>query len=150
MMFADVESIEIPEGNVTTISSGDIVLWSASEESWDYISTPLNGADEGYIPCIRIPVTKGQTVTIAYLLTRRQGYIYDGRKCGLNYYGSVSSSKYPMAASEVGVETTITISPTSAGNLFISSYYGSNKATGTLDPTESNRCYGKYIKVRVS
>ena len=96
-----------------------------------------------------LDVEAGDKVTIAYLLTKAQGYIYDGRNVGLQYYGTLSGGAYPMNPSEVGVATAITIIPTQSGRLSISTHRNDDVTTGELGTNGADRCYGEYIKVRI-
>ena len=146
--FTNVSSITIPEGNVTKITSPAGVIWKKPEE-WDYVALPYYGTTPGEITCRVINVTKGQIITIAYYLTERKGYIYDGRACGLQYYGSVSSSKYPMPSDHVGSEHSVTITIPSNGKLYISCFNKSTGYDGKLAPNTGDRCVGNYIKVRI-
>lgn len=102
------------------------------------------------MPVTQIFVSAGDTVTIVYYLTKRQGYIYDGRKAGLNYYGSVSSSKYPMSTDDVGKECTLTLTAPQDGYIMISGYYSHTNRIGQLSTSAGDICYGYYIKVKIN
>lgn len=146
--FTTIESLSIPEGNVTKITSGKTIIWTKPDE-WDYVILPYYGTSPGELPCKVIDVTAGQVVTIVYYLTKRAGYIYDGRSCGLKYYGSVSGSAYPMPSDHVGSENSVTITIPSAGKLYISCYNKSTGYDGKLAPTTGDRCVGYYIKIKI-
>lgn len=113
------------------------------------IITPLNGAAEGELPLYKFLVTAGQVITLEYLVTKQQGYIYDGRGCGMNYYGSISWSENPMPSAEVGVVTTKTITAKYDGIIAFSGSEDENTANGSLSVTGANRLYGKYLKITV-
>ena len=144
-MFS-VKEISIPEGNVLKITSGNTTLW----ERWDYIVTPLDGSTNGLLPVISIDAKAGQKITIAYWLTKQQGYIYDGRNCGLQYYGSVSGGAYPMSDSELNKESRKTVTISTAGTFACNSFwrFAPDSHGGNSDyPTD--QCYGRYMKVRI-
>lgn len=146
--FKGLSSLLIPEGNVIKIESGSSIIWEKPEE-WDYVILPYYGTAPGELPCKVINVTKGQVITISYYLTQRTGYIYDGRACGLQYYGSVSSSKYPMPSEHVGSENAVSVTIPSNGKLYISCFYNSTGYDGKLAPNTGDRCVGHYIKVKI-
>jgi hypothetical protein len=148
--FSNVASITIPEGDVVKISVGEIVLWEKKTERWDYILLPYNGSEEGEITALVFPVNAGDTVTLRYYLTKSQGYIYDGRNVGLQYYGSVDGGSNPMNGNEIGIETTIQITARSAGNIGISCSRNESSASGALSQYQTDRLFGKYMKVRVN
>lgn len=148
--FTNVKAITIPEGSVKKITSGGVVLWEKPEqEQWDGTILPYYGGETGELPVKVLSVTKGQKVTIAYYLTRRQGYVYDGRNVGLQYFGSVSSSKYPIPADHLNAEQQLTITIASSGKLVLCGYKGNTNYDGKLSPTAGDRPYGRYIKYRV-
>ena len=146
MKFDDVTTIELPEGEVEKITCDDLLLW----EKYDIVITPYNGNKQGYIAITKVPVSSGDVLTITYYLTKRQGYIYDGRNVGLNYYGSVSSTKYPMSSDDVGKISTLTITAESDGYIMISGYYLHTNNVGNLSTSEKDRCYGFWIKVKIN
>ena len=147
LKFANVKNVFIPDGEVVKIELDGKTLWEV--ERWDHVLLPANGSAEGEILALKLPVNVGDTVTIEYLLTKAQGYIYDGRNVGLQYYGTVAGGIYPMAESEIGVATTITIKPTSAGVIGISCGRNGTIGADGLDTFAADRCFGQYIKVRV-
>ena len=146
--LSQVKDIIIPEGRVREIADASgTVLWT---DPWDYIITPYYGDTVGEMPVTQVPVKKGDVLTIEYYLTKRQGYIYDARNLGQDYYGSVSSTKYPMNANEVGVVCTKTVTASKDGYIMISGYYSHTSRIGKLSETVTDRCYGYYVKVRVN
>lgn len=112
--------------------------------------TPYNGSEEGELPFYKLDVTAGQVLTLEYLLTKQQGYIYDGRNCGMDYYGSVNGSAYPMSSDEVRVETTKTITIVSDGTITFSGYNGDTVSNGELSATAGDRVYGKYLYITIT
>lgn len=147
--FKGLKSISIPEGNVVKITSGNAIVWEQPEQ-WDYVILPYYGTAPGELPCKVINVTKGQIITIAYYLTASSGYIYDGRSCGLSYYGSVTGSANPMPSDHVGSEHSVTITIPSDGKLYISCFNKSTGYDGELAPQVGDRCIGYYIKVKIN
>lgn len=146
--FSTVKNITIPEGEVAKITLDGITLWQ--KDKWDVTILPLDGSELGSLPVTQVYVNAGDIVTIQYYLTKRQGYIYDARNINQNYYGSVSSSKYPMATSEVGqiCEKTLTIAKT--GYIMISGYYARTSDIGKISSTATDSCYGYYMKVKIN
>ena len=148
--FSEITQINIPEGEVIKIEIDAITVWE-KPTVWDYIITPLDGSEEGYLPVTQVYVNKGDVLTIEYYLTRQQGYIYDARNIETGkYYGSVSSTKYPMAASEVGVVSTKTLTAASTGYVMISGYYARQSEVGQIASSTKDPCYGYYIKVKIN
>lgn len=146
--FTNVKSITIPEGSVKKITVGSVVKWEKPEQ-WDGIILPYYGGETGELPVKVLDVTKGQQVTLAYYLTQRQGYVYDGRNVGLQYYGSVSSTKYPIPEDHIGSEHQVVITIASSGELVLCGYKGNTNLDGQLASGTTDRPYGRYIKYRV-
>lgn len=147
--FEGLKELIIPEGNVTKIMSGNTVIWE-QPQPWDYVILPYDGSECGKLPAKFINVTEGQVVTIAYYLTENVGYIYDGRSCGLSYYGSVAGSQNPMPSSHVGSEHSVTITIASTGKLAISCYNTLTSYDGQLSYYTGDTCIGYYIKVKIN
>lgn len=101
--FDLVKAIKIPEGEVKKISINNAVVW----EYADIIIAPLN--DKGEMPVAKISVSAGDKIVITYFITENKGYIYDGRRCGLNYYGTVTGSAYPISNNDLNKQCTITL-----------------------------------------
>ena len=118
--------------------------------SYDVMLTPYDGSEEGELPFYKLDVTAGQVLTLQYLLTKQQGYIYDGRNCGMDYYGSVSGSAYPMSSDEVGVDTIKEITIVSDGTITFSGFRNDTVANGELSTTALDRVYGKYLYVTIN
>ena len=105
-----IKSITIPEGQVTKITSSvNGVIWEKS----DYIIVPITSANQ--MPCAKISVNAGDVVVIKYYITQNKGYIYDGRFCGLDYYGTVEGTKFPISDSDLNKECTITLNIPTTG-----------------------------------
>lgn len=147
---AEVYNAETGEINIPLVT-GDLAITAkaASSSDYDAVLTPYDGSDEGELPYYKLNVTAGQTVTVTYFLTKAQGYVYDGRNCGLQYYGSVNGSAYPLADSELNTETIKTLQIPSNGTLAFSGFRNDTAANGSLAANAGDRAYGKYIKVKV-
>lgn len=143
-----VKIIIIPEGDVSKITVGGKVIWKKA----DVINSPIN--EKGEMPIMKINVNAGDTVVITYFITKQQGYIYDGRECGLNYYGSVEGSVYPISASDLNKECTITLKIPTTGYLTIGAngyLVGEGSETvGALSKYPGDIPVGKYIKVKIN
>lgn len=99
-----IKSIKIPEGTVVKIVSSTYgTIWEEANE----IVTPYN--EKGEMAIAKINVSAGDVVTITYFITENKGYIYDGRYCGLDYYGTVEGTKYPISDSDLNKECTIVL-----------------------------------------
>lgn len=142
MDFSSVKAVTIPEGEVDKIAINGLEAWIGA----DYRLKPADGTEEGEIPCLKLTTTASMEITITSFLTKKQGYLYDGRNCGLQYLGSVNGSVHPLADDQVGVETSVTIHPQD-GTLAISGYH--NDTDGVLAAVSGDRLYGRYVKVRV-
>lgn len=102
---------------------------------------PYNGSEEGELPVGKLDVNAGDVLEITYYLTKRQGYVYDGRNCGL---------EYNLNDNIIGQETTITVNIPSDGNMIFSGHSGSDiNSAGKLANYSGDRLYGKYLKVRI-
>lgn len=143
-----IKSIEISEGMVTKITVANTIIWKTA----DVINAPIN--EKGEMPIMKIDVKAGDTVVITYFITKQQGYIYDGRECGLNYYGSVEGSTYPINANDLNKECTITLQIPTTGFLTIGANgYLVSKGTeivGSLSKYSGDIPVGKYIKVKIN
>lgn len=148
--FSTIKEFIIPEGEVIKVEANNFILWE-KPSTWDYIITPLDGSEIGYLPVTQVIVNKGDILTIEYYLTRQQGYIYDARNIETNkYYGSVSSTNFPMAAEEVGVVSTKTLVAAKDGYVMISGYYARQSEIGQIASSTKDPCYGYYIKVKIN
>ena len=67
--FSTIKEFIIPEGEVIKIEINNSILWE-KPSTWDYIITPLDKSEIGYLPVIQINVNKGDILTIEYYLTR--------------------------------------------------------------------------------
>lgn len=144
-----VKSITIPEGVVTKITSSvHGVIWEESDE----IIAPIN--EKGEMAVAKIDVKAGDVVIITYYITENKGYIYDGRFCGLNYYGTVEGTKYPISDSDLNKECTIVLNIPKDGFLTV----GANSTIvnrgddtpGQLSQFEGDIPVGKYIKFKIN
>lgn len=102
--------------------------------------TPYNGSEEGELPHYRLDVTAGQTLIITYYATKSTGYLYDGRRCGLNY---VTTEKV------INEETTIIVDIPSDGYIMFSDYYDGGASNGELAGSTYDRMHGKYLYVNI-
>lgn len=143
-----IKSITIPEGTVTKISSANGVLW----EKADVIVVPYN--EKGEMAIAKIDVSAGDVVTITYFITENKGYIYDGRYCGLNYYGTVDGTEYPISDDDLNKECTIVLNIPEDGFLTVgANAYLVNKGSesvGSLSQYSGDIPVGKYIKFTIS
>lgn len=143
-----VKTISIPEGSVKQITVDSKIIWKIS----DIIIEPYNNKNE--IAIAKISVKKGDVVVITYFITKQQGYIYDGRQCGLNYYGSVEGTAYPISANDLNKECTITLKIPQDGfltvgaNAFLVSQ--GTETVGALSKYTTDRPVGKYIKFKIN
>lgn len=144
-----IKNITIPEGEVTKItSSTNGVIWEKS----DYIIVPITSANQ--MPCAKISVNAGDVVVIKYFITQNKGYIYDGRFCGLNYYGTVEGGKYPISDSDLNKECTITLNIPTTGFITV----GANSTIinrgddtpGQLSQFDGDIPIGRYIKFKIN
>lgn len=102
---------------------------------------PYNGSEEGELPVGKLDVNAGDVLEITYYLTKRQGYVYDGRNCGL---------EYQLNDNVIGQETTITVNILSNGNIMFSGHSGSDiNNAGQLASYSGDRLYGKYLEVKI-
>ena len=143
-----VKTVKIPEGDVSKITVGGNVIWKKA----DVINSPVN--EKGEMPIMKINVNAGDTVVITYFITKQQGYIYDGRECGLNYYGSVEGSIYPISANDLNKECVITLNIPTTGYLTIGAnghlVGEGNETVGALSKYPGDIPVGKYIKVKIN
>lgn len=144
-----IKSITIPEGTVTQITSPTFgVVWQKS----DKIITPYN--EKGEMAIAKITVSAGDVVTIIYYITENKGYIYDGRYCGLDYYGTVDGSEYPISDDDLNKECTIILEIPEDGFLTVGcNAYLLNKGTeteGSLSLYSGDIPVGKYIKFKIN
>lgn len=144
-----IKSIEIPEGVVTKITSSiHGVIW----EQVDEIIAPIN--EKGEMAVAKIDVQAGDVVTITYYITENKGYIYDGRYCGLNYYGTVEGTDYPISDDDLNKECTIVLNIPQDGFITV----GANSTIvnrgddtpGQLSQFEGDIPVGKYIKFKIN
>lgn len=143
MDFSGVKAVSIPEGAVNRISIRGAEVWNSGKL---YYLTPADGTEEGEIPCLKIPTTAGMEIIITFFLTKKQGYLYDGRNCGLQYLGSVTGTAYPLTDGQVGAERSVAIQPQN-GTLTVSGF--KDNADGELASNAGDRLYGRYVKVLV-
>lgn len=149
--FSAVTSITIPEGEVQSLYIDGVLKW----EKQSNVITVLPINDAGQIPVAKIDVVAGDVVTIIYYLTVNQGYIYDGRKCGLQYYGTVLSSAYPIPDDNINKECSLTLTIPKDGFLVIgghSTYVADGRQpVGEIANTDWRDVpIGKYIKVIIN
>lgn len=144
-----IKSITIPEGQVTKITSSvNGVIWEKS----DYIIVPITSANQ--MPCAKISVNAGDVVVIKYYITQNKGYIYDGRFCGLDYYGTVEGTKFPISDSDLNKECTITLNIPTTGFITV----GANSTIinrgddtpGQLSQFDGDIPIGRYIKFKIN
>lgn len=144
-----IKNITIPEGEVTKITSSvNGVIWEKS----DYIIVPITSVNQ--MPCAKISVNAGDVVVIKYFITQNKGYIYDGRFCGLNYYGTVEGGKYPISDSDLNKECTITLNIPTTGFITV----GANSTIinrgddtpGQLSQFDGDIPIGRYIKFKIN
>lgn len=143
-----VKSITIPEGEVKKIAINKTVIWELA----DIIIAPVN--EKGEMACAKITVNAGDVVVITYFITKNKGYIYDGRFCGLQYYGTVDGTAYPISDDDLNHECTITLNIPQDGFLTI----GANSTIvnrgddtpGQLSQYEGDIPVGKYIKFKIN
>lgn len=144
-----IKSITIKEGTVTKIkSSTSGVIWQRA----DVIITPYNS--KGEMAIAKINVSAGDVVTITYFITVNKGYIYDGRRCGLNYYGTVEGTAYPISDNDLNKECTIVLNIPEDGFLTVganANLVNSGRETvGTLSQFDGDIPIGKYIKFKIN
>lgn len=143
-----VKSITIPEGAVMKITSGSVAIWQKADE----IIAPVN--EKGEMACAKITVSAGDVVTITYFITQNKGYIYDGRFCGLNYYGTVAGSKYPISDDDLNKECTIVLNIPQDGFLTVGAnstlINRGDETPGELSKYDGDIPIGKYIKFKIN
>lgn len=149
MDLTTIKSIKIPEGTVVKIVSSTYgTIWEEADE----IVTPYN--EKGEMAIAKINVSAGDVVTITYFITENKGYIYDGRYCGLDYYGTVEGSEYPISDSDLNKECTIVLTIPEDGFLTVgANSYLVNKGTeivGSLSQYSGDIPVGKYIKFKIN
>lgn len=144
-----IKGLTIPEGVVTKITnSAGSIIWQEADE----IVTPYN--EKGEMAIAKIDVSAGDVVTITYFITENKGYIYDGRQCGLNYYGTVEGTAYPISDDDLNKECTIVLNIPEDGFLTVgANAYLVSKGTeniGSLSQYSGDIPVGKYIKFTIS
>ena len=149
MDLTTIKSIKIPEGTVIKIeSSTSGIIWEEADE----IVTPYN--EKGEMAIAKINVSAGDVVTITYFITENKGYIYDGRYCGLDYYGTVEGTAYPISDSDLNKECTIVLTIPEDGFLTVgaNSHLVSTGAekVGSLSKYSGDIPVGKYIKFKIN
>lgn len=144
-----IKSIKIPEGTVVKIVSS---IYGTIWEEADEIIAPYN--EKGEMAIAKINVSAGDVVTITYFITENKGYIYDGRYCGLDYYGTVEGTEYPISDSDLNKECTIVLTIPEDGFLTVgaNSYLVSTGAEtiGSLSKYSGDIPVGKYIKFKIN
>lgn len=144
-----IKNITIPEGQVTKITSSvNGVIWEKS----DYIIVPITSANQ--MPCAKISVNAGDVVVIKYYITQNKGYIYDGRFAGLDYYGTVEGTKFPISDNDLNKECTITLNIPTTGFITV----GANSTIinrgddtpGQLSQFDGDIPIGRYIKFKIN
>lgn len=143
-----IKSIKIPEGTVVKITSSSLGnIWEEADE----VITPVN--EKGEMAIAKINVSAGDVVTITYFITQNKGYIYDGRYCGLNYYGTVEGTEYPISDSDLNKECVIVLNIPEDGFLTVgcNAYLLSNgtESEGSLSQYDGDIPVGKYIKFKI-
>lgn len=149
MDLTTIKSIKIPEGTVIKIVSS---IYGTIWEKADEIITPYN--EKGEMAIAKINVSAGDVVTITYFITENKGYIYDGRYCGLDYYGTVEGTEYPISDSDLNKECTIVLTIPEDGFLTVgaNSYLVNTGAEtiGSLSKYSGDIPVGKYIKFKIN
>lgn len=143
-----VKEINISNNQVTKLAINGETVWEIA----DIIIGPIN--EQGEMPCAKIVVSAGDTVTITYFITENKGYIYDGRFCGLAYYGTVDGTAYPISDNDLNHECTIVLEIPTDGFLTI----GANSTIinrgddtpGELSQYDGDIPVGKYIKFKIN
>lgn len=143
-----VKSVSIPEGEVKKIIIGGVTVWEIA----DVIIGPYN--EKGEMAVAKIIVSAGDVVTINYFITENKGYIYDGRFCGLQYYGTVDGSKYPISDDDLNKHCTIVLNIPQDGFLTV----GANSTIvnrgedvpGELSNYPNDIPVGRYIKFKIN
>lgn len=143
-----IKSIKIPEGTVVKITSSSLGnIWEEADE----VITPVN--EKGEMAIAKINVSAGDVVTITYFITQNKGYIYDGRYCGLTYYGTVEGTEYPISDSDLNKECVIVLNIPEDGFLTVgcNAYLLSNgtESEGSLSQYDGDIPVGKYIKFKI-
>lgn len=144
-----IKEIRIPEGVVTKITTPSLgIIWKEA----DKIITPAN--EKGEMAIAKINVSAGDVVTITYFITQNKGYIYDGRKCGLNYYGTVEGTAYPIPDSDLNKECTIVLNIPQEGFLTVGAnstlVNNGTESIGSLSQFDGDIPVGKYIKFTIN
>lgn len=140
-----VKNIKNPSGSIKKITANSQgVIWEHS----DIIIVPINSKNE--IAIAKINVSAGDTVTIKYFITQNKGYIYDARECGLNYYGSVDGTDYPISNNDLNKECTIILNIPEDGFITVGAHAGlvssGKESVGSLSRYDGDIPIGKYIK----
>jgi hypothetical protein len=138
----DAYNADTGEVSIASVT-GDIVISAKAKNDYGHHITlvPLNSAEEGELPGYRINVTANQVITVTYLLTKKAGFVYDGRSCGLTY---------SLSNNVVNAETTTTITIPRDGIITFSVHHNASVANGTISPDASARLYGKYFHIDIS
>lgn len=144
-----IKNITIPEGSVKKIDSSlQGVIWKRS----DMVVAPINA--KGEMAIAKINVSAGDVITITYFITQNKGYIYDGRGCGLDYYGTVEGSEYPISNSDLNKECTIVLKVRKDGFITVGANYhlveSGKETVGSLSKYDGDIPVGKYIKFTIS
>lgn len=143
-----IKTIVIPEGEVKKIAIAGTVVWEIA----DIIIPPYN--EQGEMAVAKIDVSAGDVVVITYFITKNKGYIYDGRFCGLQYYGTVAGSKYPISDDDLNHECTITLTIPQDGFLTIGAnstlVNRGDETIGELSKYDGDIPVGKYIKFKIN
>lgn len=143
-----VKEIIINKKSVKKILKNGEIIWEIA----DIIIAPVN--EKGEMACAKIDVSAGDVVVITYFITENKGYIYDGRFCGLQYYGTVDGTAYPISDDDLNHECTITLNIPQDGFLTI----GANSTIinrgddtpGQLSQYDGDIPVGKYIKFKIN
>ena len=149
MNLDTMKLIKIPEGTAIKITSSvHGVIWQKA----DVIITPYN--EKGEMAIAKINVSAGDVVTITYFITENKGYIYDGRRCGLDYYGTVEGTDYPISDDDLNKECTIVLNIPEDGFLTVganANLVNSGRETiGSLSQYSGDIPVGKYIKFKIN
>lgn len=148
MDFTLIKKINIKEGEVKKITSSSKIIW----EKPTTLIVPITTKNE--MPVTKLNIKAGQKITIKYYITKNQGYVYDARRIGLSYYGTVEGTAYPINDADLNKHCTIgPLTAAQDGILTIganANLVNAGKETiGSLSNYSGDIPVGKYIKIFV-
>lgn len=148
MDFTLIKKINIKEGEVKKITSSSKIIW----EKPTVLIAPITTKNE--MPVTKLDIKAGQKITIKYYITKNQGYVYDARRIGLSYYGTVEGTDYPINDADLNKHCIIgPLAATQDGILTIganANLVNAGKETiGSLSNYSGDIPVGKYIKIFV-